>query len=151
MMYGINLTRHEIILGMQEMKVNFHMYQKCMQVKTCTKLTLEKAENELFSWSGNMKLDFGEILEPLFWKIYRYNKRPNIIKAQLQLYKKEFLYKEFILICTKHIPYRFGMVTGIILYKYTWFLIIFTCEMILVGWSMVLITPWVWSPYGSFT
>lgn len=49
MMYGINLTRHGIILGMQEMKVNFHMYQKCMQVKTCTKFTLEKAENELLS------------------------------------------------------------------------------------------------------
>lgn len=45
MMYGINQTRHKIILGMQELKVNFHMYQKCMQVKTCTKFTLEKAEN----------------------------------------------------------------------------------------------------------
>lgn len=49
MMYGINLTRHGIILGMQEMKVNFQMYQKCMQVKTCTKLTLEKAKKQLLS------------------------------------------------------------------------------------------------------
>lgn len=49
MMYGINLTRRGIILGMQEMKVNFQMYQKCMRVKTCTKLTLEKAENQLLS------------------------------------------------------------------------------------------------------
>lgn len=63
MMYGINLTRHGIILGMQEMKVNFQMYQKCMQVKTRTKLTLEKAEKQLLSWCGNMKWDFGQILE----------------------------------------------------------------------------------------
>jgi len=42
MMYDINLTGHGIILGMQETKVNFQTYEKCMQVKTCTKLTLEK-------------------------------------------------------------------------------------------------------------
>lgn len=48
-MYGVNLRRHGIILGMQEMKVHFQMYQKCMLGKTCTKLTLEKAENQLLS------------------------------------------------------------------------------------------------------
>lgn len=54
MMYGINLTRHGIILGMQEMKVNFQMYQKCMQVKTCRKLTLGKAQNLSSGWPGNI-------------------------------------------------------------------------------------------------
>lgn len=45
----VNLRRHGIILGMQEMKANFQMYQKCMLVKTRTKSTLEKAENQLLS------------------------------------------------------------------------------------------------------